>query len=69
MAIYPQQAFGLEPVPRTYRAAQERGQAIRRFTYDSNKCLIEIISDGDNWKLTVTRISDSDQTIELISKE
>lgn len=55
------------PIPASYRLAMERGAEIERA--NGSASAIEIESAGDDWRLTVTRISDGHETIELISKE
>lgn len=56
------------PVPKSFRQAEIRAIEIMNETYPDDRCLSSVDSDGDNWKVTVTRISDSDETVDYIPK-
>jgi len=56
------------PTPKSFRMAEIRAIEIKNETYPEDRCLSKVESDGANWKVTVTRISDSDETVDYVPK-
>jgi hypothetical protein len=54
--------------PQSVVEAFDRGEQLRRITYHGVPCTIDIKDTGSHWQIRVTRVSDGNQTTDLIDK-
>ncbi len=59
----------IRTMPDTIVAAYRRATVMEAENFPGEKCAVVVESDGANWKITVTRASDSSTAIETLPKE
>lgn len=55
--------------PQAVANAYRRAEEIMDASFPGEKCQRQVQSDGENWKVTVTRISDAQTAIDFIPKD